>query len=176
MFAMFGINAHPALILVCWLVALTVQQPEHPTRPAYDGADALNAPLRIYIDQDCHILPDPLHPLPGAKQKPYRDGAICYVDGQHVSEHREERVDNKQLLRWDVNVIEQTFEVTDIADREALFIVSYPVQKPWFIDSDPQPVRYEGNNAIFQVYVQPGQRVSLHVGRRIMHPLKPKSL
>jgi hypothetical protein len=155
---------------------LSAQQPPHPSRPAYDGADALNAPLRIYVDQDCHILPDPLHPLPGQKQKPYRDGAICYVEGQHTSLHREERIDSNQLLRWDVSVIEQTFQLTNIADREAIFVVSYPVEKPWFIDSDPQPVRYDGNNAIFFVHVRPGERVGLHVGRRIMKPLKPKSL
>jgi hypothetical protein len=56
-----------------------------------------------------------------------------------------------------------------------VFVVSYPVEKPWFIDSDPQPVRYEGNNAIFLVHVQPGQRVGLHVGRRLMIALKPKA-
>jgi hypothetical protein len=36
-------------------------------------------------------------------------------------------------------------------------------------------VRYEGNNAIFLVHVQPGQRVGLHVGRRLMIALKPKA-
>jgi hypothetical protein len=177
---MSGIKAFPVLVFACTLATLPAQQPAqqpaHPNRPAYDGADAPNAPLRIYIDQDCRILPDPLHPFPGQKPKPWRDGAICYVEGQHVSEHREERIDGHQLLRWDVSVIEQTFQVSDIADREALFVVSYPVQKPWSIDSDPQPVRYEGNNAIFLVHVQPGQRVGLHVGRRIMKPLTPKPL
>jgi hypothetical protein len=173
---MSGIRFILAFLLTCTLAALVAQQPQHQVRPAYDGADSINAPLRIYVDQDCRILPDPLHPVPGQKEKPYRDGAICYVDGQHVSQHREERIDSNQLLRWDVNVIEQTFQVSDIADREAIFVVSYPVEKPWFIDSDPQPVRYEGNNAIFLVHVQPGQRVGLHVGRRIMKPLKPKPL
>jgi len=158
------------------VAAALSQQPAHPPRPAYDGADSINAPLRIYVDQECRILPDPLHPLPGAKPKPYRDGAICSISGQHSSEHREERIDGHQLLSWNVNVVEQTFEASNIADREALFVVSYPVEKPWFIDSDPLPVRYEGNNAIFQFYVRPGERVGLHVGRRIMRPLKPKPL
>jgi hypothetical protein len=177
---MSGAKALPALALACTLATLTAQppaqQPTHPPRPAYDGADALNAPLRIYVDQDCRILPNPLHPLPGLNPKPYRDSAICYIDGQHASEHREERIVVQKLVRWDVSVIEQTFQVTNIADREALFVVAYPVHKPWYIDSDPQPVRYDGNNDIFFVYVQPGQRVSLHVGRRIMRPLKPKPL
>ncbi len=166
------------LLVLCLagVAAASAQQPDHPARPAYDGADAINAPLRVYVDQDCRILPDPLHPLPGARLKPYRDGAICFIEGQHVSEHREERIDDKQLLRWDVNVIEQTFQLSGIANREMVFVVSYPVEKPWFIDSDPQPVRYEGNNAIFLVHVQPGQTVGLHVGRRIMKPLKTKPL
>jgi hypothetical protein len=170
-------RSFPFILLCLWVIATaSAQQTTHPARPAYDGADAPNAPLRIYVDQDCRILPDPLHPFPGAKTKPYRDSAICYAEGQHTSEHREESIEEQKLVRWDVSVIEQTFQVSDIADREVLFIVSYPVQKPWFIDSDPQPVRYEGNNAIFFVYVQPGQRVSLHVGRRVLRPLKPKPI
>src|ERR1039458_3018027 len=165
-----------SVVLYLAAVATASAQPAPPSRQAYDGADAINAPLRGYVDQDCRILPDPLHPLPGAKEKPYRDGNICYVAGQHTSEHREERIDSHQLLRWDVKVIEQTFQLADISDREVVFVVSYPVEKPWFIDSDPQPVRYEGDNAIFLVHVQPGQRVGLHVGRRIMKPLKPKPI
>jgi len=164
------------LLALCVAFTASAQQPSNTPRPAYDGADAINAPLRGYVDQDCRILPDPLHPGPGSKEKPYRDSAICYIDGQHTSQHREERIDDHQLLRWDVSVVEQTFQLTDISDREVIFVVSYPVERPWVIDSDPQPVRYEGNNAIFLVHVQPGERVSLHVGRRIMKPLKPKSI
>jgi len=177
---MSGIKPFFALLSLATLAALPGQQPAQQTtrsaRKPYDGADALNAPLRIYVDKDCRILPDPLHPTPGQKMKPYRDDAICYVDGQHTSEHLEQQIVLQKLVRSDVSVIEQTFEVTNIADREALFVVSYPVQKPWFIDSDPQPVRYDDNNAIFQVYVDPGQRVGLHVGRRVVRPLKSKPI
>jgi hypothetical protein len=106
---------HFLLFCLAASAAASAQQPTHPPRPAYNGADAVNAPLRIYVDQNCRILPDPLHPLPGAKSKPYRDSAICYVSGQHVSEHREERIDGHQLLRWDMRVIEQTFQVSSLA-------------------------------------------------------------
>jgi hypothetical protein len=171
---MAAIKPLSAFLFLCTLTAVSAQQPTHPTRPAYDGADAIDSPIRGYVDQDCRILPDPLHPRPGQSLKPYRDSSICYIEGQHTSQHNEERIDGHQLLRWDVTVVEQTFQLTNISDREVVFVVSYPVQKPWFIDSDPQPVRYDGNNAIFLVHVRPGERVGLHVGRRIMKTLKPK--
>jgi hypothetical protein len=167
---MLGIKPFSTLVLFGSLATLPAQQPAHPTRPPYDGADALNAPLRIYVDQDCRILPDPHHPKPGQKQKPYRDVAICYVEGPTTSVHVEQRPEDQQTVRWDV--VEETLQVTNLEDREVIFVASYPVQKPWFIDSDPKPVRYEGNNAIFLVHVAPGQRVGLHVGRRIIRPLK----
>jgi len=160
------------LLLCLAAAALPAQQPPHPERKAYDGADALNAPMRIYVDQDCRILPDPLHPTPGLKQKPYRDGAICHIDSPSSTVNLEQRTEDNQLIRWDV--VEETLQVTNLTDREVVFVVSYLVQKPWFIDSDPKPVRYEGNNAIFLVHVSPGRRVGLHVGRRIMRLIRPK--
>jgi hypothetical protein len=93
---MSGIKAFPVLVFACTLATLPAQQPAqqptHPERKAYDGADALNAPLRIYVDQDCRILPDPLHPTPGQKQKPYRDGAICYIEGPSSTVNLEQRI------------------------------------------------------------------------------------
>jgi len=160
------------LFLLLCLAAVPAQQPTHPVRKPYDGADALNAPLRIYVDQDCRILPDLLHPTPGQKQKPYRDDAICYIDGPSSTVNLEQRAEDNQLIRWDT--IEETLQVTNLTDREVVFVVSYLVQKPWAINSEPQPVRYEGNIAIFLVHVSPGRRVGLHVGRRLMRLIRPK--
>lgn len=162
----------PALICAASLATLAAASQQ--ARPAYDGSDSPDAPRRIYIDQDCRILPDPAHVLPGKKTKPFSDPVICHLETVNNSTHIEERIEGDQLLRNRVYIAEQEFVVQNIMDSQAMFVVEVPVSADWQVDSDPQPVSTEGNVAVFPVYADPGQIVRLHVGLRHTQPLKTK--
>jgi len=157
-------------------VSLAQQPPQAPSRPAYDNSAAPDVAMEIHIDGDCRIVPDPALPVGAGKTKPFHDNSICYLEGQHDSEHGEERIQGNQLLRSYVRVSEQTFVLQNITDQHIVFIVELPVPKGWSVDSDPQPNRYAGSTAIFPVHAQPGETVRLHVGIRQTTPLKPRSL
>ena len=167
----------PLALLIALAASVHAQSPapQPPQRPAYDNSGAPDVARQIHVDGDCRILPDPMHPLPGHnKPKPFRDTAICYLEGPHDSEHGEERIDGSQLLRFDVHISEQTFVLQNITSDHIVFVVERQVPKGWVVDSDPQPNRYEGDAAVFPVHAGPGETVRLHVGIRYAKPLKPK--
>jgi hypothetical protein len=181
MFSMNCSKTFQAALTLTFAAALAIQvqlaqaqQPVH--RPAYDGSAAPNAPLQIHIDQDCRILPDPAHPLPGKKQKPYSDSTICQIESAHDSEHTEEYIDGNQLQRSKVRVQEQTYVLQNIAPEMVIFVLQVPVPNNWMIDSDPKPARMEGSVAFFPCYAKPGEIVHLHIGMRHTTAMKPKPL
>lgn len=165
----------PALICAA-LLAAGVAMAQNAARPAYDGSDAANAPRRIYIDQDCRIVPDPARATPEKKAKPFADPVICHLETIDNSTHVEERIEGNQLLRNRVYVAEQEFVLQNIMDVQAMFVVQVPVSAEWQVDSDPQPASIEGNVAVFPVYADPGQTVRLHVGLRHTQPMKTKTI
>ena len=147
-----------------------------PNRVPYDGADTLDGPKPIHIDEKCRILPGSAGSPFKKKTHPYNDSAICSLEGISESAHWEEKVEGSQLQRWFVRVEEQTFVLEDIADVPVMYIVQYDVPQNWFVDSDPQPWQVAGKTAYFRVYVNPGETVRLHVGMRRMWPQKPKPI
>ncbi len=163
--------ALPIVVFACSVVCA-----QQPPRPAYDGSNAPDVAREIHIDGSCRIVPDPLHPLPGHKLKPFHDAAICHLEAAHDSEHNEERIQGNQLLRFFVRVSEQTFVLQNITPDHIVFVVERPVPNGWTVDSDPQPNRFDGGNAVFPVHAGPGETVSLHVGIRRTTPLKPKTI
>jgi hypothetical protein len=175
---MIGIKAFPALAVAfgCALAASggLAQQAPDTARPPYDGSDSPNAPKRIYIDQDCRIEPDPAHPLPGKKPRPFSDSTICHLETVSQSNHIEEKIVGDELYRSRVHIAEQEYVLQNITEGQVLFIVQHAVSADWTVDSDPQPVSTEGDIAVFPVYAEPGQIVRLHVGLRHTQPLKTK--
>jgi hypothetical protein len=173
---MTGNKAFPALVFACTLAASggLAQQAPGSARPSYDGSDSPNAPKRIYIDQDCRIEPDPAHPLPGKKLRPFSDSNICHLESIAQSNHIEERIAGDELYRSRVYIYEQEYVLQNITDGQVMFIVQHAVSADWTVDSDPQPVSTEGDMAVFPVYADPGQIVRLHVGLRHTQPLKTK--
>jgi hypothetical protein len=173
---MDGTKAVFALCLAGVLASVQAmaQQAPDTARPAYDGSDSPNAPRRIYIDQDCRIVPDPAHPLPGKKARPFSDSAICHLETVSQSNHIEEKIVGDELYRSRVHIAEQEYVLQNITEGQVLFIVQVAVSADWTVDSDPQPVSTEGDIAVFPVYADPGQIVRLHVGLRHTQPLKTK--
>jgi hypothetical protein len=57
-----------------------------------------------------------------------------------------------------------------------MYIVQFDIPQNWLIDSDPQPWQIVGQTAYFQVYVNPGQTVRLHVGVRRQWPQGSKPI
>lgn len=163
----------PALICAA-LLAAGVAAAQDAARPAYDGSDSPNAPRRIYVDQDCRIVPDPARAMPDKKTKPFSDPVICHLETINNSTHVEERIEGDQLLRNRVYIAEQEFVLQNIMDVQAMFVVQVPISADWQVDSDPQPASTEGNVAVFPVYANPGQIVRLHVGLRHTQPMKTK--
>jgi hypothetical protein len=175
---MTGIKALlvPAFALGCVLApcGAVAQQASDTARPSYDGSDSPNAPKRIYIDQDCRIEPDPAHPLPGKKLRPFSDSNICHLESVAQSNHIEERIAGDELYRSRIYIAEQEYVLQNITDGQVMFIVQHAVSPDWTVDSDPLPLSTEGNIAVFPVYADPGQIVRLHVGLRHTQPLKTK--
>jgi hypothetical protein len=150
--------------------------PQEPARPSYDHSAAPDVAMQIHIDENCEIIPGSALALTSGKKKPFRDGAVCSLEGISNSEHDEERISGNQLLRWHVRIDEQTFVLQNVSDAHVVFFVERSVPKGWVVDSDPQPNRYVGSIAVFPVHAQPGETVRLHVGIRRMIPLKPRPL
>jgi hypothetical protein len=143
------------------------------TRPAYDRTEA---PKQIHVDENCRILPDPAHPVPGKRQRPFSDSTICHLESVLHSEHPEERFAGSQLLRSWVSIQEHEFVMQNIAQYPVTFVVQQHVPEKWFVDSDPQPIAMESRTAIFHAQAQPGEIVRLHVGMRHDNPMKPKTV
>ena len=132
---------------------------------------------RIYVDEDCAILPDLNHALNrNQKVEPKYDPVICHIEGAANSEHREEKAIGAELDRSRVDVREQEFVLQNITMKPVIFYVVVRVPKPWVVDSDPQPKEMHGDIAIFEVHATAGETVQLHVGVRHTKDLKPKPL
>jgi hypothetical protein len=174
---MLETKVFPALLLLSVLAPAVALRQLAPgaTRPAYNRSDAPNAPKQIHVDENCRILPDPAHPVPGKKQRPFSDSTICHLESVLRSEHIEERVAGNQLLRSLVSIQEHEFVLQNIAQYPVTFVVQQHVPEKWFVDSDPQPIAMEGRTAIFHAQAQPGEIVRLHVGMRHDNPLMPKT-
>jgi hypothetical protein len=131
----------------------------------------------IRVDESCHLLPDPLHPVIG-KKKPrlYTDPVICHLESMASSGHREETIVGNELHRSDVRITEQTYVLQNVTEQPAVFVVEQAVPQGWAVDSDPQPVKTIGSTAVFRADAQPGEIVYLHVGLRHTKPLPTKIL
>jgi hypothetical protein len=160
-----------------WASASAVaQKPAAAARVPYDGADSMSGPMPIHVDETCRILPTTDDPLTRKKPHPYRDAAVCALEGPKESTHWEEKIAGNELDRSFVEVKERTFIFQGIADGPVMFIVQYDVPKGWFVDSDPQPWQMVGQTAYFHTYVNPGETIRLHVGVRREWPQKPKPI
>lgn len=137
----------------------------------------LGADRKIYVDQDCAILPDLNHALnPNQKMELKYDPVICHVEGAANSEHREEKAIGAELDRSRVDVREQEFVLENITMKPVVFNVLIRVGKGWVVDSDPQPKEMHGDIAVFEAHASAGEIVHLHVGVRHTKDLKPKPL
>jgi hypothetical protein len=157
-------------------VAAVAQNQREGARVPYDGADSMTGPMPIHVDETCRILPADDNPLGRKKPHPYRDSAVCALEGPAESTHWEEKIAGNMLQRTFVHVKERTFVLQDIADGPVMYIVQYDVPQGWFVDSDPQPWQIVGQTAYFHVYVKPGETIRLHVGVRREWPSKPKPI
>jgi hypothetical protein len=176
-----AIMRFPPSCLIAFVIATSAQtpwaqQPRDTARPPYDGSASPDAPKRIYIDQDCRILPGPTQILPNKKDKPFSDSTICHLESIHNSQHMEERIVGNQLYRSRVHIAEQEFVLQNITGGNAEFVVQVQVPQDWVVDSDPQPASTKGNIAVFPVYADPSAIVRLHVGLRNAKALKPKTV
>ncbi len=175
---MFGTKALPIFLLTS-MVALSAaisQQTPRPARPAYDGSASPSALKQIHVDEDCHILPDVMHIVPGKKPHPQTDSTICPLEGRAASEHVEEKIVGNRMLRNRVNISEQEFVLQNVMADPVIFVVQVSVPKDWAIDSDPQPANFDSATALFPVRVESGKIERLHVGMRHTSPMRPKTI
>lgn len=178
MLAMVAVRTLPALFLMgiaASFASLAQEAPRSP-RPAYDGSASLYAPKKIYVDQNCRILPEPAQRIPGKKLRSYKDPVICHLETILSSEHQEERIVGNQLQRFWVRIAEQEYVLQNIADGPVIFVVEQSLPKDWTVDSDPQPEKVADSIAIFSVHAAPGEIVRLHVGLRHTSTLRPKQI
>lgn len=146
-------------------------------KPGAAAASGTRLPLmQIYVDARCRLLPDPATVKPGEKIRTRRDWSVCHLETVNASHHREERVVGNELERSYIEVREQEYVMQDIYPQPVAFLVEQPVGAGWTIDSDPSPVRAQGDMAVFQAIAQPGEIVRLHVGMRHTEALKPVAL
>jgi hypothetical protein len=94
------------------------------------------------------------------------DAVACHLEGTKTSQHVEDghRGDTPVLLV--VTVREQEYLLQNPTAGPVTFVVEYPLEKGWTVDSDPAPAKLEGATAVFRVSAEPGQIVRLHVGAR----------
>lgn len=132
---------------------------------------------KIYVNQNCDIFPGLVIPFTQTK-KPTQlwDSNVCHLENVLSSEHNEERQIGTELLRSKVEVHEQEYVLQNPTGKRVVFAVLVAVPKGWTVDSDPQPVRTEGDAAVFEVRAAPGEQLRLHVGMRHTKALTPKAL
>ncbi len=136
------------------------------------GADG-----KIYVNQNCAILPDLNQALNANQKVDFRyDPVICHIESAANSGHREEKAVGDELERSRVDVHEQQFVLENITMKPVIFNVLVRVPKGWVVDSDPQPKEMRDDVAIFEAHASAGEIVRLHVGVRHTKDLKPKAL
>jgi hypothetical protein len=122
--------------------------------------------VEIHVNRSCLIMPNPADRVPALDLQLRHDEAVCHLESQLSSQHREEMVVGAQLLISNVQIREQEYVLQNVTQQPAVFVVEHRVPEKWRIDSDPEPVAYEGPIALFRVHAEPGQIVRLHVGMR----------
>lgn len=140
------------------------------------AAPPVGADGKIYVNQNCGLLPDLAVALNGKEKEVGYDPAICHVEGANNSQHREEKEFGSELERSRVDVREQEFVLQNITMKPAVFYVLVRVPNGWVVDSDPQPKEMRSDIAIFEAHAAEGEIVHLHVGIRHTRDLKPKPL
>lgn len=141
------------------------------------GTSLQGADGRIYVNQNCEIFPGLVFPLSGRKLPESRWIAdVCHLESVLDSEHREEKPAGNELERSDVEVREQEYVLQNITMKPQVFAVLEQVPRGWKVDSDPQPATMAGDIAVFDVHLDPGETVRLHVGLRHTKELKAKAL
>jgi len=165
-----------ASVLLLPAVALGQQSPPSAMQMTITSVPPTGANGRIYVNENCGILPD-LTLLLTAKQKKevQFDPVVCHVEGVVNSQHEEEEAVGDALERVRVEVREQEFELANITLKPVVFYVLVAVPKGWAVDSDPPPKETKGDVAIFEAHAAAGEFVRLHVGMRHSKDLKPRS-
>lgn len=130
--------------------------------------------LSIVADTSCLIQPESDTSVLGDHDDIFRDGAICHLESVLSSRHVEEKISDGERSRFLVQVREQEYVLQNPTDQPALFTIRHDVPENWTVDSDPPPSRMDGSTAVFQVSVEPGQRVRLHVGMRRIYTINPQ--
>jgi hypothetical protein len=126
------------------------------------GADG-----KIYVNEDCEVFPGFTLSSAG-KKKPKGEWApgICHLESVNDSQHREETSLSGKAGHNEVEVHEQEYVLQNITLKPQIFAVLQQVPQGWSVDSDPQPVKMDGDVAIFEVHADAGETVRLHVGMR----------
>lgn len=141
------------------------------------GTSLRGADGKIYVNQNCEIFPGLVFPLSGRKVPESRwISDVCHLESVLDSEHREEKPAGNELERSDVEVREQEYVLQNITMKPQVFAVLEQVPRGWKVDSNPQPTTMAGDIAVFDVHVDPGETVRLHVGLRRTKELKAKAL
>lgn len=133
-------------------------------------------PREIYVDEKCRLLPDPATVPPGKTPHGKRDDKVCRLESVAHSDHWDQQVVGNDVRLDDVKVHEQQYVLHNATAQAELFVVEQPVPSGWTIDSDPPPMRVDGNTAWFHAWVQPGEVVRLHVGMRRTKPVASKAV
>ena len=94
------------------------------------------------------------------------DAVACHLEGTKTSQHVEDSHHGDTPVLLVVTVREQEYLLQNRAAGPVAFVVEYPLEKGWTVDSDPAPAKVEGATAVFRVNAEPGQVVRLHVGAR----------
>jgi hypothetical protein len=175
--AMFGMKLLAALV-VCWMVASATgaaqQQPESVPPPWEIAPPVRSLPVQeIHVDQNCAFLTYTNPAAPGVKPKKAYFPDFCHLETILDSHHREEAISGEEMRQWNVEIREQEYVLQNASAAPVVFVIEHFVPKDWKVDSDPQPVRYDGSSAIFRPQAAPGEIVRLHVGMR--HESHPRT-
>ena len=163
-------------------LAQTGRSSTMPARPAAMQVTIAEASLegtdgKIYVNQACAIFPDLSLPITNKKEvNAYWNSLVCHVEGANTSERREGETNGNESERGDVEIREQEYVLENTTMRPEIFAVLERVPRGWRVNSDPKPVRMEGDVAVFEVHVPPRETVRLHVAIRHQKELKSKTL
>jgi len=164
---MFWMKFLAALVLF-WMAgpATALAQQPDPVPPPWEIAPPVRSlPAReIPVDQTCAFLTYPAGAASGVKPKKAYFHDFCHLETMLDSRHKEEAISGNNLRKWNVEIREQEYVLYNSSNAPFIFVIQHLLPRDWKIDSDPQPVVYDGSNAIFRAHADPGEVVRLHVG------------
>jgi len=167
---MFGMKLFAALVLLWMAMPATsaAQQPAEPVPPPWQITPPVRSlPVQeIHVDRNCAFLTYPATAAPGVKPKKSYFPDFCHLESLLDSHHKEEAISGNEMRQWNVEIREQEYVLQNSSNAPVVFVIEHFVPKNWKVDSDPQPVSYDGPNAIFRAHAEPGEIVRLHVGMR----------